>query len=169
MLHLHRVTAQSGVNLMTSQNLGVVFGRKLGDRNRQLTLQPPFSDQRTLDASLATWPARRSASSGWWRTRPRCLETTATRATRRLVGGRSRSESTIAWVCARRNAHAPVQPTIRIPQSQTPHTHTHTNTTPQETTTCPQSQQYLPNIHSSPSLYALSLAGACVSTLSTYA
>jgi hypothetical protein len=29
MLHLHRVTAQSGVNLMTSQNLGVVFGRKL--------------------------------------------------------------------------------------------------------------------------------------------
>lgn len=29
MLHLHRVTAASGTNLMTSQNLGVVFGRKL--------------------------------------------------------------------------------------------------------------------------------------------
>jgi hypothetical protein len=28
MLHLHRVTAASGNNLMTSQNLGVVFGRK---------------------------------------------------------------------------------------------------------------------------------------------
>lgn len=28
MLHLNRVTAQSSVNLMTSQNLGVVFGRE---------------------------------------------------------------------------------------------------------------------------------------------
>ena len=28
MLHLNRVTAQSQVNLMTSQNLGVVFGRE---------------------------------------------------------------------------------------------------------------------------------------------
>jgi len=29
MLHLNRVTSLSSVNLMTSQNLGVVFGRKL--------------------------------------------------------------------------------------------------------------------------------------------
>ena len=28
MLHLNRVTALSSVNLMTSQNLGVVFGRE---------------------------------------------------------------------------------------------------------------------------------------------
>lgn len=28
MLHLNRVTGHSGVNLMTSQNLGVVFGRE---------------------------------------------------------------------------------------------------------------------------------------------
>jgi hypothetical protein len=28
MLHLNRVTAVSSVNLMTSQNLGVVFGRE---------------------------------------------------------------------------------------------------------------------------------------------
>ena len=28
MLHLNRVTAKSSVNLMTSQNLGVVFGRE---------------------------------------------------------------------------------------------------------------------------------------------
>lgn len=28
MLHLNRVTAKSAVNLMTSQNLGVVFGRE---------------------------------------------------------------------------------------------------------------------------------------------
>lgn len=28
MLHLNRVTSYSGVNLMSSQNLGVVFGRK---------------------------------------------------------------------------------------------------------------------------------------------
>lgn len=28
MLHLNRVTAASGTNLMTSQNLGVVFGRE---------------------------------------------------------------------------------------------------------------------------------------------
>lgn len=28
MLHLHRVTQHASVNLMTSQNLGVVFGRK---------------------------------------------------------------------------------------------------------------------------------------------
>lgn len=30
MLHLNRVTSYSGVNLMSSQNLGVVFGRKCG-------------------------------------------------------------------------------------------------------------------------------------------
>jgi hypothetical protein len=30
MLHLNRVTGHSGVNLMTSQNLGVVFGRECG-------------------------------------------------------------------------------------------------------------------------------------------
>lgn len=28
MLHLHRVASHSDVNLMTSQNLGVVFGRE---------------------------------------------------------------------------------------------------------------------------------------------
>jgi hypothetical protein len=28
MLHLYRVTQHAGVNLMTSQNIGVVFGRK---------------------------------------------------------------------------------------------------------------------------------------------
>lgn len=28
MLHLHRVTQHASVNLMTSQNLGVVFGRE---------------------------------------------------------------------------------------------------------------------------------------------
>ncbi|WVQ84309.1 hypothetical protein IAT38_006461 [Cryptococcus sp. DSM 104549] len=38
MLHLNRVTAQSGINLMTSQNLGVVFGPTLmrsADPNRE--------------------------------------------------------------------------------------------------------------------------------------
>ena len=28
MLHLYRVTQHAGVNLMTSQNIGVVFGRE---------------------------------------------------------------------------------------------------------------------------------------------
>jgi hypothetical protein len=44
MLHLNRVTAASGNNLMTSQNLGVVFGREYTPiirRVHQLIKQPP--------------------------------------------------------------------------------------------------------------------------------
>lgn len=39
MLHLHRVTQHASVNLMTSQNLGVVFGRKYTVPDS--SLQPP--------------------------------------------------------------------------------------------------------------------------------
>lgn len=38
MLHLNRVTAKSTVNLMTSQNLGVVFGREYSYRFSGLKL-----------------------------------------------------------------------------------------------------------------------------------